>query len=270
MCALVLGAPDLGQSVQAIPYILQLCHPCESEEVPETVKETWKMVDEYMLTEAEIALVKLLETMDKAAPLHAQPCTESDNVMRHAAKQSSDHTLAHTISVSAPRASTTEEAEAMSHSSRSSCSSSECDCTQQQPARSIVAESKQITFSTDITRTESVPDAKEADVAAGVHCNPSSEKPSDSAGEKGMAESGTQPTLPALSSQAAAELCGQASEAAHGQVTAVHSCFALLLQLCLCLQGLTAALTFSNACGTVHGSWSTVPQKALVYTPSLE
>lgn len=213
--------------------------------MPETVKETWKMVDEYMLTEAEIALVKLLETMDKAAPLHAQPCTESDNVMRHAAKQSSGHALSQSISVSAPHASTAEEAEAMSHSSRSSSSSSEPECTQQQLSGSIVADSNQITFSTDITRTESVPDAKDADVAADVHCNPSSAKLSDSTGETGMAESGAQPTLPALSSQAAVELRGQASEAAHGQVIAVYR-LCLRLHIYLSLRGLTAALTVSR------------------------
>lgn len=50
--------------------LLQLCQPLESSEAPEAVREVWVMVDEYMLTEAEVCLIKLLETLDKTA-LHA-------------------------------------------------------------------------------------------------------------------------------------------------------------------------------------------------------
>ena len=47
--------------------LLQLCHPLESTEAPEAVREVWVMVDEYMLTEAEVSFIKLLETLDKTA-----------------------------------------------------------------------------------------------------------------------------------------------------------------------------------------------------------
>ena len=51
--------------------LLQLCHPLESSEAPEAVREVWVMVDEYMLTEAEISFIKLLETLDKTAQLYS-------------------------------------------------------------------------------------------------------------------------------------------------------------------------------------------------------
>ncbi len=53
------------------------------------------MVDEYMLTEAEIALVKLLETLDKTAPAHGQSPADSDCIMRHAARQAAEDLTAH-------------------------------------------------------------------------------------------------------------------------------------------------------------------------------
>lgn len=46
---------------------LQLCRPLESSEAPEAVREVWMMVDEYMLTEAEVSFIKLLETLDQTA-----------------------------------------------------------------------------------------------------------------------------------------------------------------------------------------------------------
>ena len=45
--------------------LLQLCRPLESTEAPEAVREVWVMVDEYMLTEAEVSFIKLLETLDR-------------------------------------------------------------------------------------------------------------------------------------------------------------------------------------------------------------
>ena len=47
--------------------LLQLCRPLESKEAPEAVREVWVMVDEYMLTEAEVSFIKLLEALDKTA-----------------------------------------------------------------------------------------------------------------------------------------------------------------------------------------------------------
>ena len=59
--------------------LLQLCQPLEASEVPEAVREVWIMVDEYMLTEAEVCLIKLLETLDKTA-LHVGCCAISPAV----------------------------------------------------------------------------------------------------------------------------------------------------------------------------------------------
>ena len=50
-----------------VAVLLQLCRPLESTEAPEAVREVWVMVDEYMLTEAEVSFIKLLETLDKTA-----------------------------------------------------------------------------------------------------------------------------------------------------------------------------------------------------------
>ncbi|KAL0046952.1 hypothetical protein WJX82_002748 [Trebouxia sp. C0006] len=84
---------QIGTVVQQLAEVVHklhlLCHPCESEDVPATVRETWKMVDEYMLTEAEIALVKLLETVDQAAPHQSQALDDSDCVMRRTSRQPS-------------------------------------------------------------------------------------------------------------------------------------------------------------------------------------
>ena len=73
-----------NNSLRELSLCVQLCQPCDSDESPETVRETWKMVDEYMLTEAEVSLVKLLETLDKAVPAGI-PAT--------AQQQQQDHTL---------------------------------------------------------------------------------------------------------------------------------------------------------------------------------
>lgn len=46
----------------SLPVLLQLCRPLESVETPNPVREVWAMVDEYMVTEAEVSFIKLLET----------------------------------------------------------------------------------------------------------------------------------------------------------------------------------------------------------------
>ncbi|KAL3141638.1 hypothetical protein ABBQ32_004870 [Trebouxia sp. C0010 RCD-2024] len=61
----------IGRIVQLISEVMQKVHllyrPLESSEAPEAVREVWMMVDEYMLTEAEVSFIKLLETLDQTA-----------------------------------------------------------------------------------------------------------------------------------------------------------------------------------------------------------
>lgn len=134
---------QIGTVVQKLAEVVHklhlLCHPCESEDIPVTVRETWKMVDEYMLTEAEIALVKLLEAVDQAVPHQSQALDDSDRIMTHAARQLPEDPTAlnkHDCSgfcTSAAHGNVSEDrTEAMSHSSTTSLSSTDSDCRQQQ------------------------------------------------------------------------------------------------------------------------------------------
>ena len=44
---------------------MQVCLPCEAADAPDAVKAVWKLVDEYTLTEAERAMLKLMRGLDK-------------------------------------------------------------------------------------------------------------------------------------------------------------------------------------------------------------
>ena len=127
---------------------MQLCRPCESEGTPEIVRETWKMVDEYMLTEAEIALVKLLESLDKAALPHGHPAGASHCTIGHSGVSQADGQCQDSVSrhsIADGRVDSIEEALSQSHGSSSS-SSNDSDGTHQ--AGSLVsADSQHIVFS---------------------------------------------------------------------------------------------------------------------------
>ncbi|KAA6417643.1 MAG: hypothetical protein FRX49_12435 [Trebouxia sp. A1-2] len=156
---------QIGTVVQQLAEVVHklhlLCHPCESEDVPATVRETWMMVDEYMLTEAEIALVKLLESVDQAAPYQSQALDGSDSIMRRASRQPLEDTTAlnqHDCSdfrtSVAPGNAPDDRTEAMSHSSITSLSSTDSDCRQQQQRTgpNIAADDKQTRFAGVIGR----------------------------------------------------------------------------------------------------------------------
>ena len=150
------------------------------------------MVDEYMLTEAEIALVKLLETVDQAAPHHNQALDEPDCVMQQASKQPpedptgrknehcmffsdhdgsllrrqpgggdptalSQHGCSNCCKSAAHGHVSDDRTEAMSHSSITSVSSSDSGSRQQQQQQqqtgpNIVADDKQAVFTAAIGR----------------------------------------------------------------------------------------------------------------------
>lgn len=119
------------------------------------------MVDEYMLTEAEIALVKLLESVDQAAPYQSQALDGSDSIMRRASRQPLEDTTAlnqHDCSdfrtSVAPGNAPDDRTEAMSHSSITSLSSTDSDCRQQQQRTgpNIAADDKQTRFAGVIGR----------------------------------------------------------------------------------------------------------------------
>ncbi len=112
-----------------------------------------------MLTEAEIALVKLLETVDQAAPRHREALDGSDCIMRRASRQPPEDPTAlsqHDTSgfcMSAAHGNVPDDhTEAMSHSSISSLSSNDSDCKQQQQQQQqqqtgqMVADDKQTVF----------------------------------------------------------------------------------------------------------------------------
>ncbi len=115
-----------------------------------------------MLTEAEIALVKLLETVDQAAPRHREALDGSDCIMRRASRQPPEDPTAlsqHDTSgfcMSAAHGNVPDDhTGAMSHSSISSLSSNDSDCKQQQQQQQtgqMVADDKQTVFAGVIGR----------------------------------------------------------------------------------------------------------------------
>ena len=47
--------------------VLQACRRCEQPFCPQSLQEVWLLVDEFLLAEAERALLKLLRDLDKAS-----------------------------------------------------------------------------------------------------------------------------------------------------------------------------------------------------------
>ena len=120
-----------------------------------------------MLTEAEIALVKLLEAVDQAVLHQSQALDDSDRIMTHAARQLPEDPTAlnkHDCSgccTSAAHGNVSEDrTEAMSHSSTTSLSSTDSDCRQQQQQQqqqqqtrpNIAADDEQTVFAGAIGR----------------------------------------------------------------------------------------------------------------------
>ena len=116
-----------------------------------------------MLTEAEIALVKLLETVDQAGPHHREALDDSDCIMRRASRQPpeeptalSQHDCSGFCTSAAHGNAPDDHTEAMSHSSITSLSSIDSDCRQQQQQQqtgpNIAADDEQTVFTAAIGR----------------------------------------------------------------------------------------------------------------------
>lgn len=106
------------------------------------------MVDEYMLTEAEIALVKLLESLDKTAPPHGHPAGDSHCTMGHSGVSQADGQCQDSVSshsIADGHVDSIEEASSQSNGSSSS-SSNDSDGTHQAGSH-VSADSQHIVFS---------------------------------------------------------------------------------------------------------------------------
>ena len=106
------------------------------------------MVDEYMLTEAEIALVKLLESLDKTALPHGHPAGASHCTIGHSGVSQADGQCQDSVSrhsIADGHVDSIEEALSQSHGSSSS-SSNDSDGTHQAGPH-MGADSQHIVFS---------------------------------------------------------------------------------------------------------------------------
>lgn len=69
----------LAEHMSNLAHAFQICEPCCSQNAAAQVHDIWALSDEYMLTEAEIALIRLLHSMDQANPADAQSQTSSED-----------------------------------------------------------------------------------------------------------------------------------------------------------------------------------------------
>ena len=68
--------------------VMQACRRCEQPSCPQSLQEVWLLVDEFLLAEAERALLKLLRDLDKASGPQQVWGQESEAPSRMPSRQS--------------------------------------------------------------------------------------------------------------------------------------------------------------------------------------
>ena len=132
MTAAASAFTDVAHVLSCLEFLLQICEPCRSQNAAAQVQDIWTLTDEYMLTEAETALIGLLHSMDQAVPAEVTPCSPSTDQPSSQADSSpelhSPHHPAWCSGQTTSCAARSQEPHASQHAANSSglCDPSEC------------------------------------------------------------------------------------------------------------------------------------------------